>query len=479
MNMHASLALLLVLGIPWSGQGKEVISSGSDGVVAWKLQAKSDKRQFPCRIDAPDSVLCEVLYQTHTGVWGRWVNEARCVFTYSYDKEEYITEQIDQCWHRYQAVWVNSARTVAVQDLARLRIDTASYKWYGSSWDRDVRRLYTYNSSRDLIEMLRQVGMGNSWINTERTTYGYDVTQNTTAILKQDWSDTGWVNSVNTSNTYDGERGITQSVVRRWSDAKWVDSSRTSYFYDALGNKSIVFKEVWADSVWENSCLQRYNYDGVGNCTIHLIQQWEGTAWVNRRRHLFAYDFSGRVTMHAEFFFHERFWLNVQRDYWKYSLDGSLTEHLVQDGGGTDWEDSYRETFSYDENKHRTRILAEKWHDDAKEWRSASRYLYAWGQLITNVDDPGQAVFPFELMDNYPNPFNASTTIEFAVPHDGYVTLKVYNVLGEEVANLVEGDRAAGTFKATWNASGLTSGVYFYRLTAGEYVQTKKAVLMK
>jgi hypothetical protein len=85
----------------------------------------------------------------------------------------------------------------------------------------------------------------------------------------------------------------------------------------------------------------------------------------------------------------------------------------------------------------------------------------------------------YRLYQNRPNPFNPSTTIEIALPHAGYVTLKVFNVLGEEVASLIEGDHTAGTFKATWEASGLPSGVYFYRLTAGEYVQTKKAVLMK
>jgi photosystem II stability/assembly factor-like uncharacterized protein len=101
-------------------------------------------------------------------------------------------------------------------------------------------------------------------------------------------------------------------------------------------------------------------------------------------------------------------------------------------------------------------------------------------EMITSVEGPS-AFLPTDylLMQNYPNPFNPSTTIEFALTYAGFVTLKVYNVLGEEVATLIAGDQAAGTFKATWNASGLPSGVYFYRLTAGEYVQTKKAVLMK
>jgi predicted outer membrane repeat protein len=97
------------------------------------------------------------------------------------------------------------------------------------------------------------------------------------------------------------------------------------------------------------------------------------------------------------------------------------------------------------------------------------------GTLEKKVDIPTE----YALSQNYPNPFNPSTTIEYALPHAGFVTLKVYNVLGEEVASLIAGDHAAGTFKTTWDASNMPSGVYFYRLTAGEYVQTKKMILMR
>jgi hypothetical protein len=96
---------------------------------------------------------------------------------------------------------------------------------------------------------------------------------------------------------------------------------------------------------------------------------------------------------------------------------------------------------------------------------------------IPNEVNPIPAAYA--LHQNYPNPFNPSTTIEFALPHAGYVALRVYNVLGEEVATVIEGNHDPGTFKVTWDASGLPSGVYFYRLTAGEYVQTNKMVLMR
>ncbi len=85
----------------------------------------------------------------------------------------------------------------------------------------------------------------------------------------------------------------------------------------------------------------------------------------------------------------------------------------------------------------------------------------------------------YELNANYPNPFNPSTTIEYAVPQKGLVTIKVYDVLGREVATLVNDNHAQGRYKVTWNAAGLSSGIYIYRLTAKDYKSVRKMLLIK
>ena len=85
----------------------------------------------------------------------------------------------------------------------------------------------------------------------------------------------------------------------------------------------------------------------------------------------------------------------------------------------------------------------------------------------------------YSLSQNYPNPFNPSTTISYSIPADGYVTLKVYDVLGNEVASLVDEQKQSGIFDVYFNASALSSGVYYYTLKAGEFTSTKKLVLMK
>ncbi len=85
----------------------------------------------------------------------------------------------------------------------------------------------------------------------------------------------------------------------------------------------------------------------------------------------------------------------------------------------------------------------------------------------------------FSLTQNYPNPFNPTTSINYSIPKNSFVTLKIYNVLGQEVATLFSGQQHAGNYSATFNASRLASGAYFYRLHAGSFSSVKKMVLMK
>ena len=85
----------------------------------------------------------------------------------------------------------------------------------------------------------------------------------------------------------------------------------------------------------------------------------------------------------------------------------------------------------------------------------------------------------YSLSQNFPNPFNPETSFEFHIPTSGFVSIRVFDLLGHEVANLLNEIRPAGIYKMTWNASTLPSGVYFYRLLAGNNTQVKKALLLK
>jgi hypothetical protein len=85
----------------------------------------------------------------------------------------------------------------------------------------------------------------------------------------------------------------------------------------------------------------------------------------------------------------------------------------------------------------------------------------------------------YNLEQNYPNPFNPSTTINFSIPVEGFVTLDIYNAIGQKVASLINETKSAGNYAVDFNASTLTSGIYFYKISAGSFTETKKMILMK
>ena len=100
--------------------------------------------------------------------------------------------------------------------------------------------------------------------------------------------------------------------------------------------------------------------------------------------------------------------------------------------------------------------------------------------LITSVSlTSNELPIKFDLAQNYPNPFNPTTTISFNIPLKSFVLLKVFDLVGREVATLVSEEMSAGNHSQQWNAVNISSGVYFYRLQAGSFTETKKLVLLK
>jgi hypothetical protein len=97
-----------------------------------------------------------------------------------------------------------------------------------------------------------------------------------------------------------------------------------------------------------------------------------------------------------------------------------------------------------------------------------------------DVDDNGNMIpTEYSLNQNYPNPFNPSTTIQFSIPEQSFVKLEIFNTLGEKITTLVSEELSTGNYKYEWNAEGLISGIYFYKINSNNFSQTKKLVLLK
>ncbi len=118
-------------------------------------------------------------------------------------------------------------------------------------------------------------------------------------------------------------------------------------------------------------------------------------------------------------------------------------------------------------------------HSTGFDVQSNTVYNFFINANLTGVGDDQTSILTFDLAQNYPNPFNPSTLIKYSVPENGTVTLKVFDVLGNEITTLAAGYHTAGVYNVNFDATGLTSGVYFYTLNAGTKSLTKKLLLTK
>ncbi len=135
------------------------------------------------------------------------------------------------------------------------------------------------------------------------------------------------------------------------------------------------------------------------------------------------------------------------------------------EGNGTTTE---RKNYSYSDN-----FTANKIYYRFKQLDFDGSFSYS------KIVEVSTAPLTFSLSQNYPNPFNPVTQIKYSVPEDTYISLKVFNMLGQEVATLFEGLQKTGNFTASFNGSGLASGLYIYQLKANDFVATKKLLLLK
>jgi hypothetical protein len=118
-------------------------------------------------------------------------------------------------------------------------------------------------------------------------------------------------------------------------------------------------------------------------------------------------------------------------------------------------------------------------HDPRLNHIEVERPLFFQNEVYTGIKYDITIPKKYSLSQNYPNPFNPSTTIKYAIASSSYVTIKVFDILGNEVASLVNEKKPIGNYTVNFNASNLSSGVYLYQIRAGSFISTKKMLLLK
>jgi hypothetical protein len=436
------------------------------------------------------------LTQRLTG--GIWVDTLR--ETNTYDGRNNMLSDLYEYWSNGQ--WVNSWRWTYTYDANGNRLSELYEEGENGQLDLQWRYTYTYDASNNVLSQLYET-WSNGQLNVQwRFTYTYDASNNILSQLEEHWSNGQWVNSARFTYTYDANSNMLSFLDEAWLNNQWVILWRDTYTYDASNNFLSGLSEGWSNGQWVNNSRTTCTYDASNNMLSDLFEEWSNGQWVNYSRDTYSYNANSDMLSWLYELWSNGQWVND--DHWTHTYDASnnMLTKLREVWSNGQWVNYSRFTYTYDAQEHLNSFWHYSWLNsswtptdlsvEAKEHfsvsDSAGNFYSYWGYnftftgklVVTGVaSQSGNLPAVYSLSQNYPNPFNPSTTIKYELPKTSVVRLTVYDVLGREVSVLVDDRRNAGAYEVKFDGSNLASGVYFYRIQAGDFTQTKRLLLLK
>jgi Secretion system C-terminal sorting domain len=366
--------------------------------------------------------------------------------------------------------------------------------WNGTNWVNSNRKTFTYDSNGNETSWLSENWDDTNWVNYFSYTKEYDSSKNLTSWLYEDWEDTKWIHNTRRKFTYDSNNNITSFLYEEWDANNLLYINRTTYTYDPSGNIISGVIEKWNETDWETISRGNSTNDSNGNMISWINESWNGTNWVNSNRKTFTYDSNGNETSWLSENWIDTNWINYSSYTRIYDSNGNQTLWVFQTWDDTNWVTNSRRNYTYDSDENIIAMLYEIW--DGENWslgtnhiilehQNGNYYSLTFAEIeifyktITDVKNEESTINKFSLSQNYPNPFNPTTTIHYSIPSTNLVQLKVYNILGAEVASLINEIKVIGNYKVSFDASTLSSGIYFYSLQTEDYKEIKKLILLK
>ena len=355
--------------------------------------------------------------------------------------------------------------------------------------------LFEYNFDGYITEQLILSDVGNSWFNSFLHYFYYDENGTLVQEIHLGWNTSHWDTLSQISYTYNLQGVIFQYVFQGYTKDNWVNVMRHTFEYDSSGNETVSLLEEWQGGNWHNKFLFNSYYSDLNLRDSLLVQIWDNIEWQNYSKTNFYYNIQNNF---LESFIAKIWtgssWLNYLSRKIVNDSNGNQIEQLEEIWNEGVWENSVRRFYSYIDLNYIENAFCELWFEN--NWVSGDDVIlveypngYTIGFIthiltvyynVTGVNEnTNYNPQIFRLEQNYPNPFNPSTMIRYEIPERSFVTLKVFDVLGNLIATVVNEELPVGSYEVKFNAANLPSAVYFYRLQTDSFVSSKKMLLLK
>lgn len=385
-------------------------------------------------------------------------------FSYFYDKNGKLKTKIMDRWGTNS--WVNRMRwSYEYHSLDNKVVETFDL-WKNDSWVTNEIRTSIFDSYGNRLvfrmDVMSNGVMEPSYLINNRYNSNSKILSDESYYRSED----AWKNENRKTYSYDSQNRLISQTYEKGSGSDWTNVSRQSHEYNEAGNQELITGSKWDGSKWVNETKTERNFNSEGNVISEILSKWINNQFTPDKK--------------TEFIYSSPLLLDTVKGY---SMENQI------------WKEDRRTVYKFD--SFGNTISGESYYLSSGEWRGILGSLEFWYNNHTesmnfvaasaNMEyiqvntTPNLPANPesFVLSQNYPNPFNPETMIKFALPESGYVKGAVFDALGREVVVLVEKEVPAGEHQLKFDAKGLASGVYIFRLTTNQGSSNFKMILTK
>jgi hypothetical protein len=260
---------------------------------------------------------------------------------------------------------------------------------------------------------------------------------------------------------------LSNTLTEVWINNNWQNKLLRTNYYSLQNKRDSILYQTWVNNDWQNDKKTVFYYsENQIDLDSLVVSSWDGLSWNNTFKRELVTDANHNQIELIDKEWNAGSWLNSIRRFFTYNEFDFIEYASCDIWNNNQWMTGNGDVF-FQYSKGFTIVLT-------------TNNLTAYYTNTVSVDEKeGIGISDYSLSQNYPNPFNPSTLIEYKIPKSNFIEIKVYDVLGKEIATLVDGYKSKGIYKIQFNSIGLISGVYMYRLKAGDFTEVKKMILMR
>lgn len=338
--------------------------------------------------------------------------------------------------------------------------------WENDMWNNLALSMFTYDTNHNLILYLQNNWIDGNWIGDLRSSYYYNINGDLESYTSMEWNGSEWENSFRKTFYFDNQFILTTIISQNWGEGDWNGYTwKDTLFYNSDGNVIQRLSYDLFNGQWIKDWRRIFDHDSLGFLSESVLEGWQDVKWVSQFREQFTNRLDGQVLWHLEEYYENGMWYFSNQVKYLYNTNGYLDSAECDRWVDTGWTAGNNSVIIYDNNDN---------------WRSYFghniKIHYATTTSVGNTTLPTKN---FILHQNYPNPFNPLTTISYYIPESIQVELKVFDILGREVVELINEEHNSGNYKIIFDGSALPSGIYFYRLQSQRNSKTRKLILLK